>query len=346
MALSDRDLNHIVEETAGLFQAIAGSRVFVTGGTGFFGKWLLESFAWANEQLNLNAKMLVLSRGPDSFKAKYPHLAQIPCIEFCQGDVRDFDFPQEQFDFIIHAATEASSHMNRDNPILILDTIVEGTRRVLDFAVQCGAKRFLLTSTGAVYGQQPPDVQKVAEDYTGAPDLTKPTSAYGQAKRVAELLCSIYQNQHGLEVVIARCFAFVGPYLNLDIHYAIGNFIRDGLEDKAISVLGDGTPYRSYLYAADLTIWLWTILFKGQPSRAYNVGSDKEISIAQLAKMVSNCFPKKPQVKIAQKPVPGLVPQRYVPSVDRAKEELGLQCWIDLDEAIKRTIQFCSGKHE
>ncbi|MBA7696316.1 dTDP-glucose 4,6-dehydratase [subsurface metagenome] len=173
-----------------------------------------------------------------------------------------------------------------------------------------------------------------------APDSTHSMSAYGQAKRMAELLCSIYQNQHGLEVVIARCFAFVGPYLNLDIHYAVGNFIRDGLNGKTIQVLGDGSPLRSYLYAADLAIWLWTILLKGQSGRAYNVGSDKEINIADLALRVSKYFPQRPEVKIAQTPVPSKAPERYVPCIDRAKKELKLQCWIELDEAIRRTIDF------
>jgi dTDP-glucose 4,6-dehydratase len=334
-----QDLDHILEHTKALWEDLREKKVFVTGGTGFFGKWLLESFVWANDQLNLDAQMLVLSRNPDSFKTRYPHLAEASCVRFHQGDVRNFDFPREQFDFIIHAATDASAQLNAENPLLMVDTIVEGTRRTLEFARHCGAKRFLLTSSGAVYGKQPPGLSHLPEDYSGAPDPTEPSSSYGEAKRLAELLCSIYQKQYDLEITIARCFVFVGPYLPLDIHYAIGNFIRDGLAGGPIYVAGDGTPYRSYLYAADLAIWLWTLLFRGEPGEAYNVGSEDDISIMDLAYEASAAFPNSPKVVIAKSPVPGRPAERYVPSVKKAREGLELDSWIKLDEALQKTIK-------
>ena len=333
-----QDLDHILEHTKGLWKDLREKKVFVTGGTGFFGKWLLESFVWANDQLKLDAQMVVLSRNPESFKIRYPNFAQASAIRFHQGDVRDFEFPQERFDFIIHAATDASAQLNAENPLLIMDTIVEGTRRTLEFARHCGAKRFLLISSGAVYGRQPPDLSRMPEDYLGAPDLTQSGSAYGEAKRLAELLCSVYQKEYNIETTIARCFAFVGPYLNLNIHYAIGNFIRDGLAGGHISVSGDGTPYRSYLYAADLAIWLWTILFCGEQGEAYNVGSEHAISIRDLAYEVSAAFSHSPKIVIAKSPIPGR--QRYVPSVKKARENLGLNSWIKLDEAVRRTIKW------
>ena len=340
MPLSDKDIGHVFTHTKHLWHKISGKRIFITGGTGFFGKWLQESFAWANEKLKLNSEMLVLSRDPDSFKANYPEITPKPYIRFLKGDVRDFDFPEEDFDYIIHAATEASSHINRENPLLILDTIVEGTRRVLDFAIKCNAKRFLLISSGAVYGVLPAEISHIPEDFVGPPHTSLPKSAYSESKRFAELLSNVYHEQYGLEIVIARCFSFIGPYLNLDIYYAIGNFIRDGLNGKTINVLGDGTSYRSYLYAADLAIWLWTILLKGRPGRAYNVGSDQPVSIAELAKRTSKCFPHRPEVKIAQTLTPGIAPVRYIPSIKRARKELSLDCWVELDDAIKRTMQF------
>ena len=340
MNILHEDLDHILEHTKALWEDLREKRVFVTGGTGFFGKWLLESFAWANDQLKLNAQMQVLSRNPDSFKARYPHFAQASGIRFHQGDVRDFEFPQERFDFIIHAATDASAQLNAKNPLLMVDTIVEGTRRALEFSRHCGAKRFLLASSGAIYGKQPPDLSHVPEDYSGAPDPTQPASAYGEAKRLAELLCSIYRKQCGVETTIARCFAFVGPYLPLDIHYAIGNFIRDGLAGGPIYVAGDGTPYRSYLYAADLAIWLWTILFRGIPGEAYNVGSEDVISIKDLAYKIAASFSNSPKVVIAKSPVPGRPPDRYVPSIKKARESLGLDSWIKSQEALNRTIRW------
>lgn len=328
----------ILSRTEALWAELRGNRIFITGGTGFFGCWLLESFAWANDRLKLDAEAVVLTRHLDAFRAKAPHLANHPAIRFQAGDVRSFEFPNECFSHVIHAATEASAKLNAEQPLLMFDTIVEGTRRVLEMAHHCGAQKFLLTSSGAVYGRQPPELTHVSEDYTGGPELNNPGSAYGEGKRAAEMLCSLYYKQFGLETKIARCFAFVGPYLPLDTHFAIGNFIRDALAGGPIKISGDGTPFRSYLYAADLAVWLWTILFRGQPCRPYNVGSEEALSIAQAADLVVKNINPGLEVKIARTAINGHAAERYVPSTQRATEELGLSLQIPLAEALRRTM--------
>ena len=137
---------------------------------------------------------------------------------------------------------------------------------------------------------------------------------------------------------MARCFTFVGPYLPLDDHLAMGNFIRDGLNGGPIIVKGDGTTIRSYLYADDLVEWLWTILLKGNTGEAYNVGSDEAISIFDLAHLVSTCFDDKPEVIIKGKP-DGKI-DRYVPKVEKIKNELCVSERMTLVAGIKRTIDF------
>jgi dTDP-glucose 4,6-dehydratase len=334
------DLDHILEHTHDLWEDLRGERIFITGGTGFFGSWLLESFAWANDCLGLNASALVLTRNLEAFRRKVPHLTENPAIKFHTGDVRSFDFPAGSFTHVIHAATESSEKLNAEEPLTMFDTIVEGTHRTLDFTLQSGAQKFLITSSGAVYGRQPPEMTHIPEEYTGAPDPTDPHSAYGEGKRAAETLCTLYAKHNGIEMKIARCFAFVGPYLPLDIHFAIGNFIRDALNGGPIVIRGDGSPRRSYLYAADLAIWLWTILFKGQPGRAYNVGSEESLSIAELASLVSSTFSAEIPVDIKGRVDPEKPPERYVPTTHRARTELGLEAWIKLGESIQRTKEF------
>jgi nucleoside-diphosphate-sugar epimerase len=334
------DLDHVLDHTRELWEELRRGRIFITGGTGFFGCWLLESFAWANDRLGLNASALVLTRNLAAFKKKAPHLAVHPDIHFHPGDIRSFEFPTGSFSHIIHAATESSAKLNAEEPLTIFASIVDGTRRTLDFAVQCGARKFLLTSSGAVYGRQPPDMTHIPEDYMGAPDLIFPGSAYGEGKRAAETLCALYSRQYGLEGKIARCFAFVGPFLPLDAHFAIGNFIRDGLNGGPIVVLSDGTPRRSYLYAADLAIWLWTILFKGQSCCPYNLGSDEPISIAEVANLVAMQFPEKITIEIHGKSDPLKPQEQYVPKINKANSELGLGVLVPLEVAIQKSIRF------
>lgn len=335
------DLDHILSHTEGLWEELRDQRIFLTGGTSFFGSWLLESFALANDNFDLNASVLVLTRNYHMFQKKAPRLAANPAIQFHIGDVRDFIFPDGEFSHIIHGASiSASAIFNNVDPLLIFDTIVGGTRHTLDFAVQCHARKFLLTSSGAVYGKQPFNVTNVSEDYCGAPDTADKNSSIGESKRAAELLCMLYSSKYDIETKIARCFAFVGPYFPLDIQYAIGNFIHAGLQNKPIIVKGDGSPYRSYLYGADLAIWLWTILFRGGICRPYNVGSEEGIDIHALAKIVAQMVQPELEVRVMQKRVSNRSVERYVPSTNRARNELGVKQAISLRDSIKRTMEW------
>ena len=337
------DLDGILDRTETLWQDLRGQRILITGATGFFGCWLLESFAWANQRLHLNAHAVGLSRHPQLLAEKAPHLAQDSAITLHAADVRHGDFPQGDFSHVIHAATAASAQLNSAVPLVMFDTIVEGTRRALQFSIASSVSRFLLVSSGAVYGTQPPQLSHVSETFEGSPDPLNRGSAYAEGKRAAELLCALATSPR-LAIPVARCFAFVGPYMQLDAHFAIGNFISDAMQGESIVVKGDGSPFRSYLYASDLAVWLWTMLFTGQSGRAYNVGSEDAISIAALAGEVSAAVPRQVTVSRAARSIPGAPGQRYVPSTVRAREELGLSAEVPLQEAIRRTHDWFAGR--
>lgn len=340
--LPPEDLEHVLVHTRAHWEAMHGRRLFITGGTGFFGIWLLESFVHINQALGLGAEAVVLTRDPEAFARKAPHLAGRRDLSFIRGDVRTFTAPAGPFHYVIHAATPASASLNAESPHQMFSIIVDGTRHILEELARIGGtETLLLTSSGAVYGPQPSELTHIPETYRGAPDPLLPGSAYGEGKRVAEHLVTTHAALHGYAAKIARCFAFVGPHLPLDTHFAIGNFIRDALAGGPIKVAGDGSPYRSYLYAADLTVWLWTILFAGAPSRAYNVGSEDALSIHELAGHVAaatrhNRLP----VEIASPSAPKGRPARYVPSVRIARDELDLIVRIELDDSITRTLDW------
>jgi dTDP-glucose 4,6-dehydratase len=331
------DLENILLRTESLWQDLRGERILITGATGFFGCWLLESFAWANRRLDLHAHAVGLARHPATLGQKAPHLAADSAVTLHAADVRHGDFPQGHFSHVIHAATEANAQLNREAPALMFDTIVEGTRRALEFSIASSTARFLLISSGAVYGTQPPQLTHLPESFSGGPDPLVPASAYAEGKRAAELLCSLAATP-GLETTVARCFAFVGPYMRLHAHFAIGNFIGDRLRGGPIQVHGDGSPFRSYLYASDLAVWLWTILFRGRCRRAYNVGSEDAVNIAAVANQVAFAAPsQKVDVRIALSPAAGVPVHRYVPLTARARSELLLHAEVPLQEAIRRT---------
>ena len=307
-------------------------RIFVTGGTGFFGKSILARRVAAPGRTSSD-RYTILSRDPDRFRRDNPRFADLPGVDWVKGDVRDFAFPDGPFDAIVHAATSAVTTLSDAEQTSV---ILDGARHVAAFARACGCSRILFTSSGAVYG---PQTAPVAED---AP--CRPATAYGKGKLAAEQMLL----DAGLDVRIARCFAFTGPHLNRDIHYAIGNFIRDALVGRPIVVQGDGTPHRSYLFADDLVDWLFAILEKGGTGRPYNVGSDQAVSIRELAGTVARVLRPAPSeiphlqvprslVKVEGRPT-GAPPSVYVPVVDRAKRELGLSVTVPLEEAIRKSV--------
>lgn len=336
------DLEHIYQNTQDIWESFRDKSIFVTGGTGFFGKWLLESFIYVNEKIDLNAKITSLSRGPEQFLNANPFYSKHSnIIKFIKGDVLTFDFQiDDHFDYIIHGATAASDSLNKENPLLMLNTIITGTKNILDFANRKKIKGFLFISSGAVYGKQPENIRHIKEDNSFKIDFNDSNSAYAEGKRVAELYCSIYATRFNLPVKIARCFAFVGPHLPLQTHFAIGNFINNFINNENILIKGDGTTLRSYLYSSDLTIWLWKILYQGGVNSVYNVGSNESISIAELAKKVLGYDNKRSLDIVISKPKSNTELLQYVPSINKAMIELGLSVTIDLDTAIKKTILF------
>jgi dTDP-glucose 4,6-dehydratase len=292
-------------------------RLFITGGTGFFGKSMLDYRLRHPEWIWANAEFVVLSRSPEKFIEDFPVLANQRGVSFWAGDIRDFSFPQGRFDAVIHAATSAATPIANDEMVSV---IVDGTRHVLDFARSSGCRNVLFTSSGAVYGSR---TSPARED-----DACNPTTAYGKGKLAAEKMLL----ESGLDVKIARCFAFVGPYLNRKTHYAIGNFIQDCLDGRDIAVKGDGTPQRSYLYSDDLVEWLFAILEFGRRMRIYNVGSNEAMSIRDLAETVRDVL--RPDAHVVVLDQPRSLASVYVPDTSRAMSEMGLRASRGIREAI------------
>jgi len=326
------DLRAVLALAQDSFAALRGARIFVTGGTGFFGHWLLESLLYANHELGHGARATVLTRDAARFRRESPWIAEDAAITLLEGDVRRFDFPAGRYSHIVHAATDSGGQQQGSE---LAADIVEGTRRVLEFAQRAAARQMLYVSTGAVYGRSTSLLHTPESYLESAPPL--PAGSYEQAKLAAEQLCLERGMEGPLEVVIARCFAFVGPRLPLDRHFAIGNFIGAAMAGQPIHIKGDGTPRRSWLYMSDLAVWLWTLLAEGEAGRACNVGSDVGYSIVEAAKLTAATLAPGLAIQMDGTPLPGAPLNSYVPAIDRARQELGLRVTVPLEEALRRT---------
>ncbi len=339
--LAKRDLDFICDATEDLWEQFRGERLFLTGGTGFFGRWILESFAAANRRFSLRSNVLVLTRSPEKFAHACPHLVEDAAINLWQGDMQDFRFPDGDFRFVMHAAADVSAARGQAGTkgTALLATTFDGTRRTLDFAVSHGTQRYLMVSSGAVYGPQPSNLSHIPESYNGAPDTCLPGSAYGEGKRASEALCTAYASA-AMECPIARPFAFIGPYLPTDQGFAIGDFIRNAITGRPIEIRSDGTALRSYLYAADLAVWLWTMLVKAPSVVPVNLGSARAVSIRELAAEVAEVVSPGLPVVVAGVAKPDTPRAQYVPDVTRAEQLLGLRQTVSLRDAIERTASW------
>lgn len=334
--LPKTDLDHALKGVGLLFDRLKDKSLFITGGTGIIGKWLLETLLFADDQLHLNLNIGLLTRNPTRFKNEVPHLANDSRIRIVVGDVTTFELPADKkFSHVIHGATDV---VDATDSCALFLTCVDGTKNLLDQALSHGAKRILLLSSGAVYGKTPDNMDLIPESYVGSLGFRSQDVAYGQGKRAAELLCAMAANSSGVTIPVARCFAMVGPYLPLDKHFAIGNFIKSALESKPIVIEGDGSPIRSYLYMADVVARLLVLLLDGE-SVAYNVGSDSPVSISALADEVRK-INLDIEVHVKGKPLHGAHTNRYVPSTELLDRSWQLPKTITLADAIQRTADW------
>ncbi len=334
--LEERDIDDVVSALDPLREGLRNRRLLVTGATGFVGRSLVESLVAYEERLGIGLRVDAMSRNPNALFARAPHLVNSPVVRFLARDVVDGAEPAGAYDLVVHAAASSDAREYASRPEAMIDTIVRGTIRMLESTER--ADRFLYISSGAVYGRLPPDLLAVDETYVGGPAIDDPASTYAHAKRLAEHVCFRAAARSARIVSIARCFAFVGPFLPLDQHFAIGNFIGDALNGRPIAVAGDGTPFRSYAHSIDLVVALIRTLTLGATARAYNVGSSVPTTIGDLARRIAERAGT--SYTIAERPAATVVASRYVPDTRRIERELGHVESVDLDDAIDRTLAF------
>jgi nucleoside-diphosphate-sugar epimerase len=306
--------------------------LLIIGGTGFFGKSILDSFKRDKLRPWKISKVIVMSRNVLQFKKCYPELIS-KGVEFFVGDISKVnELPKA--DIVIHAAASTDASKYLINSDAEKNNIIAGSVNYCRLALKFHKNsKIVFCSSGAVYGHQSPSIKFLKEDgvFGDVSKLDEAKKTYAYAKRDSEIVMK-QLGEKNLNVTIARCFTFIGKYLPLDKHFAIGNFIANGVNGEDIDVKTDSLVFRSYMYADDLVFWLMTLAINANKDcPIYNVASDQEIEIRELANIVAKIL--KVNVK-SLKNKNHLKIDRYIPSVEKAKKELGLTNRYSITDSI------------
>jgi len=328
----EEDIRSVLAECEQELEALSGKTLLLTGGSGFVGSYLVESIiAYNRNPKNGPCRLLLPTRSLVATKKKWPYFFGINDLVWFEWDGHDLVPPAEHCDYLIHAASPADPASFMHSPMQTMEDIANGTSAVLHYARRSGVRKLLYLSSGAVYGRPSENLEVLGENASTSPDLSDLASCYGEAKRYSELLCGT----SGVPSVIARLFAFIGPYQDRDGSFAVPDFIRQAGRDKKIHVHTDGTALRTYCYAADLTIGLWKLLLNGKPGELYNVGTDTpRISIRELAELIAGQVGDV-EVVVGVKSENG-PRSRYIPNTDRFKQVYTPQ--TGLVESVRRTL--------
>ena len=333
----NKEIEEIISNLGDISKGIENKNVLVTGGAGFLGSWICEVLV---EQ---QAKVICLDNLVSGLKSNLSHLMNRDNFKFIQHDITEPIFFDEQIDVVMHLASRASPFEFEKFPIQILKANTLGIWVALGIAKKHEAK-FLYTSTSEIYG----DAKEIptAEEYRGNVNPVGPRSCYDEAKRCGESYVIAYKMQHGLDTRIGRIFNTYGPRMRAEGVYGrvIPRFVEQALGNKPITIFGDGSQTRSFCYVTDQVEGLLKLAFSERAKgEVVNIGSDKEITILELAKLVRELTNSSSEMGFH--PLPEDDPLRRKPDISKAKKLLDWEPKVELEEGLGRMIEWFKEKH-
>lgn len=340
LALVRSDAESVLFGRCSRLDALRGQHIFISGGTGFLGTWLLELLKVLNEDHGFGVKATVYSRHARAFAERWPHLGQMKNVHFQEGDIRYLTELPCDVRYMIHAAALTDRRLLASQPSAVAEVNSVGTRRILRAAhLLEDVQKVALLSSGLVYGAQPWSHPQIDENFAGPMQCNDINAVYAESKRFAEVIAQSVISETKLPVVTLRPFAFVGPYQPLQLPWAVTDFIRDSFTGGPIRIMGDGTTVRSIMYASDYAFWVLAGLANGRPRETYNIGSHEAVDLITLAKTITQSFTPVPEI-LTHVGQSGHERSRLVPDTNRAQRDLGVELTVPLTEAIQRTISW------
>lgn len=305
-----------------------GKNVLVTGGAGFLGSWICDVLVHGG------AKVTCVDNFASGLAKNIEHLK----IRFVKHDISkpiEFD---EKFDLVMHLASRASPFEFARYPIQILKANTLGIWVALGIAKKHMAK-FLYTSTSEVYGDPDPKFIPIPEAYNGNVNPIGPRSCYDESKRAGEAFVMAYRLEHKMDTRIVRIFNTYGPRMRAGDIYGrvVSRFIEQALSNRQITVFGNGKQTRSFTYVTDQIEGILRLAALDEAEgEVINIGSDKETSILELAKMIKK-LTNSPS-EIVFQPLPKDDPRRRCPDITKAKKLLNWKPGVSLEEGLRKTI--------
>lgn len=304
----------------------------VTGGAGFLGSHLVDFL------LSRGHRVIAMDSLITGSIENIAHLAGNEDFRFIKQDVTEFIFVDEPVDYVWHFASPASPVDYLELPIQTLKVGSLGTHKALGLARYKKA-RFLLASTSEVYGD--PLVHPQSEDYWGNVNPIGLRGCYDEAKRFAEALTMAYHRKHGLQTRIVRIFNTYGPRMRLNDGRVVPAFISQALKNKPITVHGDGSQTRSFCYVSDLIEGIYRLMMSDE-ALPVNIGNPQEITVLEFAKEIIRLTGSRSKI-VFKPPLPDDPKQRR-PDISKAKRILNWQPKVNLEEGLRKTIEFFKQK--
>jgi dTDP-glucose 4,6-dehydratase/UDP-glucuronate decarboxylase len=320
---------------------LAGSRILLTGASGFLCAYLTDLLAtWGK----LKLKVVAVDNFIATSRERLAHLAKSPAVELLTHDVTEPIELDGTIDYVIHGASIASPVYYRRFPLETIKVNVEGTRKMLELARAVQAKSVLFLSSSEIYGDPDPSFIPTSEDYNGNVSCTGPRACYDESKRLGETLCATYFRLYATPVKTIRPFNVYGPGQRLDDQRIIPDLVSAVLKGGPIKLFSDGRPTRSFCYARDFAAALLLVLLSSENGEAFNIGNDEEISIRTAAETVAESLGTAAPLKVEYTVSDDCDyltdnPNRRCPNLAKIRSRLGWSPEVKFREGIARTIR-------
>lgn len=334
------DCKDVIEGNVHALNKLKGQSLFISGASGFMGKWVIEIINYLNENYDFNTRVFAYASSITDDAEIYPSIYNNDLIVLIDGDIKNLVEIDSTVSYVIHLASSPDNRVYSSDPIKGMEDIIKGTEKILAASSRLeNLLNFTLLSSGMVYGPVPLSDSSVEEDSFFGFDSSSLTSFYSEAKRLSESFVQAYRTQYKMPITIFRPFAFIGPYQHIDRPWAINNFIRDGLRGEPIRIIGDEDTVRSYMYPSEMALWILLGMLTQSGDNIFNLGSSDGKSIRQIAEKVEKSFGGNIGLSV-NIPPNNHSKSKFVPSIEKFENLFDIKLKINTDDAINKTIEW------